>query len=134
PYRAPTDAYVAIPPASLPALAAISPGPRKAKSRRSRAARRLRGRRRGRRPRTRRSRTPAGRPRTRKAIGLVQAGDRHAASLRGFAGDRADSAFAEQAEVAPPPRREHELEDVVHGHDPDQPLLLVDHGHGGEVV
>src|SRR5690348_18075503 len=105
-----------MPPASLPAFAAISPGPRTARSGMRRAARRLRGRSRTR-PASARSRTCAVAARTERAIvdlNRRRRRRRHGASLRLF--------LAEEAELPPPSAGQNELEHVIDGDDAEEPL------------
>src|SRR5579862_3372700 len=94
-----------MPPASLPAFAAMRPGPSSESSTTTRNHGPLPGRSRDG-PRRMRCKVPAA------YIGLLP---------------------AQEAEVAPPAMRQHDLEHVVDGDHPDDVLVLVDDRSDGEV-
>ena len=111
PVVAPMTLYVVIPPASLPAIPAMSPGPMTARKARMPA--------------------PAAEP-------AAQADQRRARrSARGCARTRAARSLAPRsgARHAPPPAgRQDGVDRVVDGHDPGQPPLGVDDRDGEQVV
>src|SRR5271154_7026224 len=113
-----------MPPASLPALAAIRPGPSRPRNAKMRARRELS--RAGRR----------GRPRLADRIRRMTGGTRTTIELS--AGRvhcaRVYSVLAQETETPTPATRQHRLEHVVDRHDPEHPLVLVGHRDRGEVV
>src|ERR1700722_11773813 len=124
PYLAPTDEYVAIPPASFPAFAAISPGPsspRKAKIRARRGLSRA-----GRR----------GRPRGAERIRRMTGGTRAAIELSagGLHWRGVYLVLPPEAKAPAPASGKHRLEHVVNRDHADHLSPIVDHGDRGEVV
>src|ERR1700677_590626 len=124
-----------MPPASLPALAAIRPGPSRPRNAKRRVRRGLS--RAGRR----------GRPRVADRIRRMTDGTRTAIELTAWSLHRAAvysvaaleygcalSVLAEQTEAPAPATGQHRLEHIVDGDDPEHPLALVDDRDRSEVV
>src|ERR1035441_10847464 len=113
-----------MPPASLPALAAIRPGPSRPKKAKTRARRGLS--RAGRR----------GRPRVADLMRRMIGGTRTAIYLSsgGVHRGRVYSVLAEKPETPAPAARENRLEHIVDRDHAQHPLLLVCDRDGGEVV
>src|SRR5690349_752260 len=108
-----------MPPASFPALAAIRPGPSRARIAKSLTRQGLR------------RAGSRGRPRVAERTRRMSGGTRTAIDLAGLRAHGGEvycrrSVLAEQAEAPAPAARQHRLEHVVDRHDTHHPLVLVE--------